>query len=70
MRVSFLTQGRELLFHLRQTQARKTQASIEIASGLRVTKPSDSPSDASGVVRATSELNKLAQFRALVHESV
>lgn len=62
MRVTFLTQSRELLFHLRQTQARKAQASIEIASGLRVTKPSDSPSDAAGVVRATSELNRLAQF--------
>jgi flagellar hook-associated protein 3 FlgL len=63
MRPTFISQSRELLFNLRTTQTRKQRASGEITSGLRVTKPSDSPSDAAGIVRTHSELARIRQFR-------
>ena len=63
MRVTFLSQNRELLFNLRQTQLRKQVAGKEISSGLRVAKPSDSPADAAGVVRTRADLARIGQFR-------
>ena len=64
MRTTLLSENRQTLFNLRNTQARIAEATIQISSGLRVSKPSDSPADAAGVVRTRSELASLAQFRA------
>lgn len=63
MRTTFLSQGRDLLLQLQITQQRRAEAGLQVASGLRVTKPSDSPHDASGVVRTRSEIARLSQFR-------
>jgi flagellar hook-associated protein 3 FlgL len=63
VRTTFLSQGRDLLFQLRASQQRSAEAGFQLASGLRVTKPSDSPTDAAGVVRTTSEIARLSQFR-------
>ncbi len=63
MRTTFISQSRELLFNLRNIQTRKQSASGEVASGLRVTRPSDSPSDAAGVVRTQTELARIRHFR-------
>ena len=63
MRTTLFTQTRDLLLQLRSTQARRATASLQVASGLRVNKPSDSPADAAGIVRTKSELARLNQFR-------
>lgn len=63
MRTTFLTQSRDLLLQLRSIQGRRAAASLQVASGLRVTKPSDSPADAAGIVRTRRELARLNQFR-------
>lgn len=59
MRVTFLSQGRDILFNLRRAQTRKQTATQEISSGLRLNKPSDSPADASGVVRTRNDLSAI-----------
>ena len=56
MRTSFLSTGRESLANLRQVHARIQKATAEISTGLRVAKPSDSPTDAAVVVRTKAEL--------------
>jgi flagellar hook-associated protein 3 FlgL len=63
MRPTFISHSRELLFNLRTIQNRRQSASEEVASGLRVTRPSDSPSDAAGIVRTHTELARVRQFR-------
>ena len=63
MRPTFISQSRELLFNLRRIQTHKQSASGEVASGLRVTRPSDSPSDAAGIVRTHNELARIHHFR-------
>lgn len=62
MRTSFLSQGRETLLNLRIATARRTSASNQISSGLRVRRPSDGPSDAPGIVRTRSELASIGKF--------
>ena len=64
MRTTLLSENRQMLFSLRRIQSRIAKATVQISSGLRVNKPSDSPADAAGVVRTQSELRSLAQFRA------
>ena len=56
MRTTFLSQGRQTLINLQLAQARKQRATQQVASGLRVTKPSDSPNDAASVVRTRTDL--------------
>ena len=63
MRTTFLSESRQLLFNLRQSQERRHDANVQLASGLRVTKPSDLPSDAAAVVRTSTDLKVLHQFR-------
>jgi flagellar hook-associated protein 3 FlgL len=63
MRTSFLSAGRESLANLRQVHARIQKATAEISTGLRVAKPSDSPTDAAIVVRTKAELAAIAQLR-------
>ena len=63
MRTTFLSESRQVLFNLRQLQERRHDASVQLSSGLRVTKPSDSPSDAAAVVRTSTDLKVLEQFR-------
>ena len=63
MRTTFLSESRQVLFNLRRSQERRHDANVELSSGLRVTKPSDSPSDAAAVVRTSTDLKVLDQFR-------
>ena len=62
MRTTFLSESRQLLFNLRQSQERRHDANVQLASGLRVTKPSDLPSDAAAVVRTSTDLKVLHSF--------
>ena len=64
MRVTFLSQGRQTIANLQAVQARKLRATAEVSSGLRVTRPSDSPSDAAGIVRSRTDLREIEQFRS------
>jgi flagellar hook-associated protein 3 FlgL len=64
MRVTFTSQGRSTVEHLHGVQARKQRAANEVSSGLRVTKPSDSPADAAGIIRTRRDLAQLQQFRS------
>ena len=64
MRVTFLSQGRQTIANLQAVQARKQRATAEVATGLRVTRPSDSPSDAAGIVRTRTDLREIEQFRS------
>ena len=63
MRTTFLSQGRQTLTNLQFAQAQKARATQQISSGLRVTKPSDSPNDAAGVVRTRTDLRVIEQFK-------
>ena len=63
MRTTFLSQGRQTLANLQLAQARKARATQQVSSGLRVTRPSDSPNDAAGVVRTRTDLRVIEQFR-------
>jgi len=63
MRTTLLQAARQTLFNLRQAQARKAEATLQVSSGRRVSKPSDSPADAADVVRSLSALDRLEQFR-------
>jgi flagellin-like hook-associated protein FlgL len=62
MRVTFLTPGRQTIADLRQVGERRLSAANQISSGLRVTRPSDGPADAAGVVRTESEIARIAQL--------
>jgi flagellin-like hook-associated protein FlgL len=63
MRVTFLTTGRQTIADLRQVGERRVEAGNQISSGLRVTRPSDDPSDAAAVVRTQAELKRLEQLQ-------
>ena len=65
MRTTVLSEGRQVLFNLRQSQERRHDANVELSSGLRVTKPSDSPSNAAAVVRTSTDLKVLARISIL-----
>jgi flagellin-like hook-associated protein FlgL len=62
MRVTFLTPGRQTIADLRQVGERRVRAGNQISSGLRVTRPSDGPADAAGVVRTQAELTRIGQL--------
>ena len=63
MRTTFLSQGRQTLINLQLAQARKQRATQQVSSGLRVTRPSDSPNDAAGIVRTRTDLRVIEQFK-------
>jgi len=63
MRTTFLSQARQTLINLQLAQARKARATQQVSSGLRVTKPSDSPNDAPGIVRTRTDLRRIEQFK-------
>ena len=63
MRTTFLSQGRQTLINLQLAQARKQRATQQVSSGLRVTKPSDSPNDAAGIVKTRTDLRLIEQFK-------
>ena len=69
MRTTLLSQSRQLLANLRVSSGRRLQAADQISSGLRVRKPSDSPSDAAGVVRVRSDLASIGKFRSNLESS-
>lgn len=64
MRTTLLSRQRDLLANLRNSQQQRSQANNEISSGYRVRKPSDSPSDAAGVVRSRNQIAGIAQFKS------
>ncbi|MEX2303612.1 MAG: hypothetical protein WD733_21900 [Bryobacterales bacterium] len=63
MRVTFLTPGRQTIADLRQVGERRVEAANQISSGLRVTRPSDDPAGAAGVVRTQAEIKRLEQLK-------
>lgn len=63
MRTTPLSASRTTILNLRAAAAKIAKASQEVSSGLRVTKPSDDPSAAAGIVRARAELTTIARFR-------
>lgn len=69
MRTTPLNTSRTTLLSIRSAAARIAKATQEVSSGVRVTKPSDSPSDAAAIVRTRAELASIARFRANI-ESV
>ena len=54
---------RQSLVNLEAIRRRRQRAADEISTGLRIRRPSDGPSEASGVVRTHSDLRTLQQFR-------
>ena len=63
MRTTLLGQSRTTLLNLREASARISRASQQLSTGLRVTRPSDGPSDAAAIVRTRSELASIERFR-------
>jgi flagellin-like hook-associated protein FlgL len=63
MRTTFLMQGRDTLRNLRASAALRRRAELELSSGIRTSKPSDSPVDAAGIVRTHSAIASTQQFR-------
>lgn len=63
MRTPALTQSRLTLLDIRAAAARRADATSRISSGIRVSKPSDSPTDAAGIVRTSSELARIERFQ-------
>lgn len=63
MRTTPLSTSRTTMLNIRSAAARIAKASQEVSSGLRVTKPSDDPSDAAGIVRTRAELATIKRFR-------
>ena len=63
MRTTPLNTSRTTILNIRSAAAKIAKASQEVSSGLRVTKPSDDPSDAAGIVRTRAELATIARFR-------
>lgn len=63
MRTTPLNTARSTLLSIRSASARIAKATQEVSSGVRVTKPSDGPSDAAGIVRTRAELASIARFR-------
>ena len=62
MRTTFLMQGRDTLQNLRFAAEHRRKATLEVSSGIRTTKPSDSPADAAGIVRTRAVMASTAQF--------
>ncbi len=67
MRSTLISRQRELLLNLRNAQTQRATANNEIASGYRVRRPSDDPSDAAGVVRTRTQLAGIKQFNSNLH---
>ncbi len=63
MRTTPLNTSRTTILNIRSAAAKISKATQEVSSGLRVTKPSDNPSDAAGIVRTRAELATIARFR-------
>jgi flagellin-like hook-associated protein FlgL len=63
VRTTPLSTSRTTLLDIRSAAAKISKASQEVSSGLRVTKPSDDPADAAGIVRTRAELAAVARFR-------
>ena len=63
MRTTLLSQGRETSLNLRAAAARRDVATRQVSSGLRVSRPSDSPGDAASVVRTHSDIAKVEQLQ-------
>ncbi|MCB1020776.1 MAG: hypothetical protein KDC27_12665 [Acidobacteria bacterium] len=63
MRTTFLMQGRDTLRNLRASTDLRRRAELELSSGVRTSKPSDSPIDAAGIIRTRSNIASTAQFR-------
>jgi len=64
MRTPALAQSRLTLLDIRAAAERRADATLRISSGIRVSKPSDSPSDAAGIVRTSSELARIDRFQS------
>ncbi len=63
MRTTFLMQGRDTLRNLRFASAQRRNAELEVSSGIKTNKPSDSPHDAASIVQTRTALASTAQFR-------
>jgi flagellin-like hook-associated protein FlgL len=63
MRTTPISTSRTTILNIRSAAAKISKATQEVSSGLRVTKPSDDPSDAAGIVRTRAELAAIARFR-------
>ncbi len=63
MRTTLLAIGRDTRLNLGLAASRRDAATRQLSSGLRVTRPSDSPGDAAGVVRTNSDIAKVAQLQ-------
>ena len=64
MRTPALAQSRLTLLDIRAASERRADATLRISSGIRVSKPSDSPSDAAGIVRTSSEIARIDRFQS------
>ena len=63
MRTTPINTSRTTILNIRTAAAKIAKATQEVSSGLRVTKPSDGPADAAGIVRTRAELAAIARFR-------
>ena len=63
MRTTFLMQGRDTLRNLGIASGRRRGAELELSSGVRTSKPSDSPVDAAGIVQTRAAIAATAQLR-------
>ena len=63
MRATLASLGRDTTLSLGAAAARRDAATRQLSSGLRVTRPSDSPGEAAGVVRVNSDISKVAQLQ-------
>jgi len=63
-RTTLTIANRQSLANLENIRVRRTRASNEVATGLRVRKPSDDPPAAGGIIRTLSAQEGLAQFRS------
>lgn len=63
MRTTFLMQGRDTLRNLGVATGLRRKAELELSSGVRTAKPSDSPVDAAGIVRTRAAIAATGQFR-------
>jgi flagellin-like hook-associated protein FlgL len=63
MRTTPLNAARNTLLSIRSASERIAKATQEVSSGIRITKPSDGPADAAGIVRTRAELASITRFR-------
>ncbi|MBI1358335.1 MAG: flagellar hook-associated protein 3 [Acidobacteria bacterium] len=69
MRSTLISRQRNLLLNIRNAQQERDQANSRIGSGYKVQKPSDSPADAAGVVRARHQIAAIQQFQSNLSSS-